>query len=76
MHLNWFKQRGIFFIPASWIGWLIALATVIYSGYTAVRIDARQHSVSDFLINFAFNLLLIGAVYTTVAFLTSGRKSE
>lgn len=71
MQLKWFKQRGIFFIPVSWIGWLIALGALVFAGYVAVRIDARQHSVSDFLINFAFNGLLIGAGYSTIGYLTS-----
>lgn len=71
MQLNWFKQRGMIFIPNSWIGWLIALAAVILAVCRAIEIDARQHSVSDFLINFVFNLLLIGAGYTTIAYLTS-----
>jgi len=75
MQLNWFKQRGIFFIPVNWVGWTIALGALGFAGYTAVRIDARQHSVSDFLINFAFNLLLIGAVYTTVAYFTSTHEA-
>lgn len=71
MQLNWFKQRGILFTPITLIGWLIALAALILTGYIAIEIDARQHSVSDFLINFTFNLLLIGAGYTTIAYLTS-----
>jgi hypothetical protein len=71
MQLNWFKQRGIIFTPITWMGWLIALATLIFAGYIAVDIDARQHSVSDFLINYVFYLLLIGAGYSTIAYLTS-----
>jgi hypothetical protein len=34
-------------------------------------IDGRSHSVSDTLMNFAFMLLMIGAVYSLIAFVTS-----
>ena len=75
MQLNWFKQRGIIFIPNTWIGWLIALAALIFAVYIAIGINSHQHSVSDFLINFAFNVLIIGAVYSTIAYLTSNHNS-
>ncbi|MHA4811433.1 hypothetical protein ACX0G9_25255 [Flavitalea flava] len=71
MHLNWFRRTGLLYIPASMPAWLIAAATIIYSIYITIDINARQHSVSDFLMNLFFNLLIIGAVYTLIAYLTS-----
>ena len=72
--MNWFKRKGIFFLPASAIGWLIFLSGGAYAVYTFIDIDSRSHSVSDTLINFVFNLLLIGVAYSVIAFFTS--KSE
>lgn len=71
LHLLWFKRRGIFFIPINVIGWLIVESCCIYSVYIFIDIDNRSHSVSDTLINFAFNLLIIGAGYSLIAYLTS-----
>jgi len=71
MELNWFKRNGIFFIPTSLAGWIILLAGVAYAVYTFIDIDSRSHSASDTLINFVFRLLIIIAVYSLVAYLTS-----
>jgi hypothetical protein len=76
MKLPWFKQIGIFFIPTSIIGWLIALGCLIYAVYTFIDIDSRSHSVSDTLINFVIRLLIIGAVYSLIAFFTSRKLEE
>ena len=70
MSFPWFKRIGIFFIPVSLIGWIIMLGGIAYSVYTFIDIDSRSHSVSDTLINFVFNLLIIGAVYSLIGFLT------
>ena len=71
MNLPWFKRIGIFFIPTAIIGWLMLLGGLAYAVYVFIDIDSRSHSVSDTLINFVFNLLIIGAVYSLIAFLTS-----
>jgi len=73
MSLPWFKRIGIFYLPASIAGWAILLAAFAYSVYVFIDIDSRSHSVSDTLINFVFNLLLITAVYSLIAFMTTGR---
>ncbi len=71
MNLPWFKRIGIFFVPSNIIGWIILLAAIAYAVYVFIDIDSRSHSVSDTLINFVFNLLIIGAVYSLIAFFTS-----
>jgi hypothetical protein len=71
MKLPWFKRSGIFFIPDSLIGWLILFCAIAYAVYTFIEIDSRSHSVSDTLINFVFSLLIIAAVYSLIAFLTT-----
>jgi hypothetical protein len=75
MKLNWFKRSGIVFIPVSLPGWLIFIAGIVYSVYSFIDIDRRSHSASDTLMNFAFMLLIIGIVYSLIAYLTV-RKDE
>jgi hypothetical protein len=71
MNLPWFKRFGIFFIPVTLIGWAILLGGIVYSVYAFIDIDKRSHSVSDTFINFVFALLIICAVYSLIAYLTS-----
>jgi hypothetical protein len=71
MKFPWFKRIGIFFIPASVAGWIILLAGIIFAVFSFLDIDGRSHSVSDTMINFVFMLLIIGAVYSLLAYLTS-----
>jgi hypothetical protein len=74
--MNWFKRKGIFFQPASAIGWLILILAVVYATYLFIDIDSHSHSVSDTLINFVFNLLIIGIIYSAIGFLTSKRPKK
>lgn len=78
MNLNWFKRIGIIYVPKSVFGWVIFLSCLGYSVFKFIDIDSRSHSVSDTLMNFVFNLLIIWAVYTLVAFLISvlSKKEE
>lgn len=69
--MNWFKRKALFFIPVRWPGWLIAAAAVVYTVYIAIDINAHQDSVSDFLMNLVFNLLIIGSLYALIGYLTS-----
>jgi hypothetical protein len=71
MNLPWFKRKGIFFMPVSVIGWILFAAACACAVYLFIDIDSRSHSVSDTLINFVFNLVIIGAVYSLIAFLTT-----
>lgn len=71
MKFPWFKRIGIFFIPASVAGWIILLSGIVFAVYSFLDIDGRSHSVSDTLMNFVFMLLIIGAVNSLIAYLTS-----
>ncbi|WP_295720756.1 hypothetical protein [Mucilaginibacter sp.] len=73
MKLNWFTRKGIIYLPAAVAGWVILVIAFSYAVYTFIDIDRRSHSVSDTLINFVFNLLIIGLVYTLVAYFTEKR---
>jgi len=71
MNFPWFKRTGIFFVPVSVAGWLILVAGLAFAVYSFMDIDSRSHSNSDTLMNFAFMLLIIGAVYSLIAYATS-----
>ncbi len=71
MKLNWFKRIGIFYVPKSFIGWLLLLAGAAFAVYMFIKIDSTSHSASDTLRNFFLWCLIIGAIYTLIAFLTS-----
>ena len=70
MRLPWFKRSGLFFVPTSLIGWLLLMAALAYAVYTFIQINNENHSVSDTLMNFVFSLLIIGAVYSLIAFIS------
>jgi hypothetical protein len=76
MKPQWFKRKGIFFIPKSLIGLAIMLIGIIYAIYVFIDIDSRSHSVSDTLRPFFIYLLLIGVVYSLIAFLTSSESTD
>ena len=76
MKPQWFKRKGIFFVPKSLIGWAIMLIGIIYAVHIFIDIDNRSHSVSDTLRPFIIYLLLIGLAYTLIAFLTSPGSTD
>ena len=70
----WFKRTGLFFIPTATAGWLILGAAAGFAIKRFLDIDSKSHSVSDTLINWVFSLLIIGVVYTLLAFFTSDKE--
>jgi len=70
MKFPWFKRVGLFYVPKSIMGWLIFLAGLVFAIYSFIDIDSRSHSGSDTLVNFFFMLLIIGAVYTTIGYIS------
>ena len=73
MKLNWFTRKGIIYWPVSVIGWVLLIVAVAFAVYRFIAIDMLSNSVSDTLINFVFNLLLIGLVYTIIAWFTEAK---
>ena len=76
MKLNWFIRKGIFFLPASIFGWIIFALAAIYAVYLFIDIDSRSHSASDTLINWVFNLLIVGVAYSIIGFFTEKKSGE
>ena len=71
-----FRRFGLFFVPVHWIGWLLAFLAVSYTVWSFIDIDSRSHSVSDTLINTAFNALIAAVVYSAIAFFFSGKEAR
>ena len=71
MKINWFVRKGILFLPSSLVGWIISIAAIGVCVYLFIDIDSSSHSVSDTLINFVFNALLVAVVYSIIGFITS-----
>ena len=75
MNLHWIKRIGIFFVPVSLMGWIVLLVGIAYAVFSFIDIDSRSHSVSDTLMNFVFKLLIIGAVYSLIGFMTRAKEA-
>ena len=76
MELQWFRRRGLIYVPTSFPGWLVCLAGIAGAVYAFRKIDSHSHSASDTLIDFVFYLLTIGAVYNLIAWLTTRAKKS
>lgn len=75
MKLNWFTRKGIIYLPVSIFGWLIFAAALAYAVYSFFAISYHSPSLSNTLINFVLNLLLIGMVYAIVAYFTERKPA-
>ena len=71
MNTIWFKKKGWFFIPVSFLGWAILILALGYAVYLFIEIDRNSHSVSDTLINWVFNVVIIGVIYEFVGYMMS-----
>ncbi|HVU94099.1 MAG TPA: hypothetical protein VHE34_02705 [Puia sp.] len=76
MKFPWFQRLGVLFVPVRAAGWVLLAAALAYLAATFVQIDGHSHSVSDTLMNWMFRVLITGAVYSTIAWLTSRRSGE
>ena len=76
MRLNWFIRKGVFFLPYSTVGWVIFIVAVAYAVYLFIDIDSRSHSVSDTLINWVFNCLMVGLGYSLIGFFTEKKENS
>ncbi len=75
MRFPWFKRFGIVFVPKSIPGIVIVLAAIAFLVHAFIDIDGQSHSVSDTLMNFVFVLLIVTALYTSIAYFTSKERS-
>ena len=73
MKVHWFIRKGILFLPVSLMGWVVLCLAAMYAAYPFIEIDSRSHSVSDTLMNWVFNCLIISVVYSLIGFLTMKR---
>jgi len=73
MKLQWFTRKGMLYWPVSPLDWIILAAAAGYAVYLFIDIDSRSHSVSDTLMNWVFNCLIVGVMYSVIGFLTEKR---
>lgn len=71
--MNWFLRKGIFYRPVSFIGWGVLALALAYLAWAFVDIDSRSHSASDTLMNWFFNVLLVGTAYSLIGYFTEKR---
>lgn len=71
MKFPWFKRTGPLFLPVSFPGWVILLATLVFAVYSFIDIDKNSHSASDTLRPFFITLILIVLAYTLIAWISS-----
>jgi hypothetical protein len=74
MNFNWFVRKGILYWPVSVLGWVIFITAAAYAVYLFIDIDSRSHSGSDTLINWVFNCLIVGVVYSVIGFFTEKKS--
>lgn len=72
--MQWFVRKGIFFKPSSPIGWGLLVLVVVYSVFAFIEVDKHYHLVSDTLINWFFRVLLVGVMYSIIAYFTSAKE--
>ena len=76
MKLPWFQRIGLLFYPKTIIGWFILIFFLAFLVYIFIDIDSQSHSVSDTLMNFIFNFIIITSIYSLVGIITSRSKRE
>jgi hypothetical protein len=76
MKLPWFKLYGIFYFPCAISGWLIMITGIIFAIYSFIEIDSKSHSASDTIRPFFIEIIILWAVYSLIAFLTSRDKDQ
>lgn len=67
----WFKahKSGYGWYPASWQGWVVLVVYVVTVAYSFFKVDALSHSVSDTLLNFLPQFLLLTVFLIVVTYL-------
>ena len=76
MKLPWFKRDGLFFIPITFIAWIVLLICIAYAIDVFNDINSWSLSVRNTLSNFAFRLFIIWAVYSFIGFIASRKGTR
>jgi amino acid transporter len=77
-HGYWFKAKryGWGWVPATWQGWLVLALYIAIVVANFLRIDASSHSVSDTLINFVPQTILLMLVLIGICYITGERLAS
>jgi len=76
MKAHWFNRKGLFFLPNGFVGWMIFIIALLYAIYEFIQIDKGSHSVSETLMSFLFNVIIIAVVYSAIGYFTSRKPQE
>ncbi len=49
MSKKWFKEKGWFYIPRKWQGYVTVVLVFAYCASVVTTVDRQAHSISDFL---------------------------
>ena len=76
-HGYWFKAKpyGYGLVPARWQGWLVLFVFIGLAVLNFLRIDSKSHSVSDTLINFVPQTIILILLFIYICRKT-GEKSR
>jgi hypothetical protein len=72
--MQWFVRKGIFFKPSSAIGWGLLALVLIYCVQAFIETNKHSHSVGDTLANWFFRVILVGVMYSIIAYFTSAKE--
>lgn len=72
----WFKAKeyGYGWYPATWQGWLVLMVFIVLVAANAYRINAETHSVSDMLLNFIPQTIVLTCILIFICYKT-GEKA-
>lgn len=74
MKYTWFKRKGIFILPLTFVGWIITGLAIFYAVYVFLDIDSRSHSVSNTLMSWVLNVLVVGVIYYVIGYIFSKKQ--
>ena len=68
----WFKAKlyGWGWTPARWPGWVVLIMFIALIVFNFIRIDRHSHSVSDTLINFVPETIILGLILIAICWQT------
>ncbi len=72
MKEKWFKAKkyGWGWTPATWEGWSVIILYVLVVIMLFFSIDSNSHSVTDTIINFVPNVIILSVVLIGICYLT------
>lgn len=78
MPKSWFKlnkwKTG--WVPASWQGWILSIAYLLFTIYNFFRISQSTSSISEFLFSFIPQTIVFTGLFSVLCYFTSDTNSN